>query len=136
MDTKTIDECNLLSHAGKITFPEVVKKLASTGTERYVVDLVGVKKTFYGAKGGTYVGHLNLASTAVPVEFDVTEIKTAIQDIQKNEISYNVFLRRIMAAGCSHYEVFIRGKKAIYFGRNGDHHTEHFLTPPSEPPQT
>ena len=27
-----------------------------------------------------------------------------------------------MAAGCSHYEVFITGRKAIYFGGDGARH--------------
>jgi hypothetical protein len=31
-----------------------------------------------------------------------------------------------MEAGCSHYEVFISGKKAIYFGRDGSQHIELF----------
>ena len=31
-----------------------------------------------------------------------------------------------MASGCSHYEVFIDGRKAMYFGRDGEFCTEPF----------
>jgi uncharacterized protein YbcV (DUF1398 family) len=31
-----------------------------------------------------------------------------------------------MGAGCSHYEVFISGRKAMYFGRDGEFYTEPF----------
>ena len=47
---KMINEYSLLSLAGKITFPEVVKKLSEIGTERYIIDLVGLKKLYYGSK--------------------------------------------------------------------------------------
>jgi uncharacterized protein YbcV (DUF1398 family) len=44
-------------------------------------------------------------------------------------IQYREFLQRVMAAGCSHYEVFITGKQAIYFGRDGSYHIEKFPQP-------
>ena len=50
----------------------------------------------------------------------------AVKAIQRSEIGYAEFLRRIMAAGCSHYEVFIAGRKAMYFGRDGEFYTEPF----------
>jgi hypothetical protein len=34
-----------------------------------------------------------------------------------------------MNAGCSHYEVYIAGRKAMYFGRDGDFYTEPFPAP-------
>jgi hypothetical protein len=34
-----------------------------------------------------------------------------------------------MKAGCSHYEVFITGKKVIYLGRDGGQHVELFPQP-------
>jgi uncharacterized protein YbcV (DUF1398 family) len=36
------------------------------------------------------------------------------------------FLRRIMGAGCAHYEVYIQGRKAVYFGRDGEFYIEPF----------
>jgi uncharacterized protein YbcV (DUF1398 family) len=49
-----------------------------------------------------------------------------VRAIQQRQIGYAEFLRRIMAAGCASYEVFIGGRQAIYFGRDGDHHIEPF----------
>jgi uncharacterized protein YbcV (DUF1398 family) len=47
---------------------------------------------------------------------------------QRGEIGYADFLRRIMRAGCSHYETSIAERKATYFGRDGDFYTEPFPT--------
>ena len=33
-----------------------------------------------------------------------------------------------MQAGCANYRVFIDGRKAMYFGRDGDFYTEPFPT--------
>jgi uncharacterized protein YbcV (DUF1398 family) len=51
---------------------------------------------------------------------------STVKAIQRGEIGYAEFLRRIMRSGCSRYEVFIAGRKAMYFGRDGDFYTEHF----------
>jgi uncharacterized protein YbcV (DUF1398 family) len=126
MDIKTINECSMLSLAGEITFPEVVKKLADIGTERYIIDLVGLKKLYYGTNNQTYIGSFEFEASKVKQKFNQEEIKKTISDIQQNKINYQTFLHRIIAAGCSHYEVFITGKKAIYFGRDGSHHIELF----------
>jgi uncharacterized protein YbcV (DUF1398 family) len=65
----------------------------------------------------------------VPHTFDASAVKAAVGEIQQGKIDYSTFLHRIIAAGCSHYEAFIQGKKVIYFGRLGDHHTEYFPKP-------
>lgn len=126
MDIEAIKECDALSMDGKITFPEVVRKLASAGVERYIMDLVGHKKYSYGIAGETYTSSFQNKATSVALKFDDKAIKSAITEIQQNKIKYSTFLERIIAAGCSHYEVFIDGKKVIYFGRDGSHHIELF----------
>jgi uncharacterized protein YbcV (DUF1398 family) len=52
--------------------------------------------------------------------------RSTLKSIQRGEIGYAEFLRRIMDAGCSHYEVFISGRKAMYFGRTGEFYIEPF----------
>jgi uncharacterized protein YbcV (DUF1398 family) len=126
MKIDIIKECTLLSLTEQITFFEVVIKLTEAGVERYIVDLVGKKKFSYGKQGETYTGDLVFKDITVPEEFDTSEVKQAILDIQEGRIKYQTFLRRIMEAGCSHYEVFITGCKAIYFGRNGSQYLEEF----------
>ena len=126
MDTNIINECKFLSLAGKITFPEVVMKLATTGVERYIIDLVGLKGLYYNTKNQFYISDIDFGASSVPENFDIAEIKRAITDIQQKLINYQTFLSRIIEAGCSHYEVFITGKKVIYFGRDGSQHIELF----------
>ncbi len=126
MDTKTIKECSERSLAGTITFPEVVMKLIGAGVERYYTDLVSCKKFYYGKDDEIHIEPLTCDAIKVTTSFDGSEIKNAITDSQQNRIDYRTFLRRAMSAGCSHYEVFITGKKVIYFGRDGSQYTEHF----------
>jgi uncharacterized protein YbcV (DUF1398 family) len=58
--------------------------------------------------------------------FAEREVQQAIAAIQRREIEYPEFLRRIMAAGTTSYAVFLKGRKAVYFGRYGDFHVEPF----------
>jgi uncharacterized protein YbcV (DUF1398 family) len=56
-------------------------------------------------------------------------VSRAIRAIQRGEIGYDTFLRQIMQAGCASYCVFIKGRKVVYFGRDGDCHIESFPGP-------
>lgn len=126
MDINTINECTNLSLAGKISFPEVVMKLASTGIERYIVDLVGFQKFTFGIQGEAHATRFTFKGPTIARKFDAAAVKRAIEEIQQKKINYQDFLTQIMLAGCCHYEVFILGKKVIYFGRDGSHHIELF----------
>lgn len=126
MDTNVIKECTALSLAEQITFPEVLRKLAGAGVERYIADLVGQQKLSYGVNGETYTGALAFDGPTIPGQLDATAVAATIKDIQQGRIKYREFLRRVMEAGCSHYEVFITGRQAIYFGRDGSQHIERF----------
>lgn len=126
MDIKTLDECITLALAGKITFPETVKRLAATGTERYIVDLIGKQKLNFGVNGETYISSLAFDGPIIPQHFDTIEVQNAIKAIQQQQIDFRTFLYRIMEAGCCHYEAYILGKKVIYLGRYGELHIEPF----------
>ncbi|STX29706.1 Phage envelope protein [Legionella beliardensis] len=126
MNINVINECTELSFEGNIKFPDVIKQLAANKVERYLVDLVGKQKLNYGADNNVYTESLPLNGQAVSPTFDVAAIKSAILDSQQNKINYPDFLDRIIASGCSHYEVFITGRKVIYFGRDGSQHIELF----------
>ncbi len=127
MDNNIIDDCISLSLQGKITFPEAVMRLAGSGVEYYIADLAGQKTTYFGVNDEVYSAALNLEKTPkIAKNFDEQAIKNAIADIQQSRINYPVFLERIMSAGCTHYEIFIHGRKAIYFGRRGEFHIESF----------
>lgn len=126
MDLQVIEECTALSLAERITFPEVVLKLAEAGVERYIADLTSRRKYSYGRGGETYTDALPFNGPEIPARFDAAAVADTIKRVQQGRIQYREFLRDIMKAGCSHYEVFITGRQVIYFGRDGSQHIERF----------
>ena len=128
MNTDTIAECLKLSFADT-PFPIVLQRLAGAGVRSYTADLVRLRNTYYGSGQESYDEPLPLVDgPAIAPVFDPAHVAATVRAIQQGEIGYEQFLRRIMGAGCARYEVFIDGRKVIYFGRDGDFHTEHFLT--------
>ena len=126
MNTDTIVECMKLSFADA-PFPQVVERLVGAGVKSYTADLVKLRNTYYDVGGVAYDETLPLRDApAIAPAFDAAAVATSVKSIQRGEIGYDAFLRRIMGAGCSHYEVFIGGGKAMYFGRNGEFYTEPF----------
>ncbi|HEY5311597.1 MAG TPA: hypothetical protein VIK18_03730 [Pirellulales bacterium] len=118
-----------------MTFPETVMRLIADGVERYRADLVRLEKTYYAPDGQTHIERMPLADGPTIAEhFSMSGVKDALMAIQTRNIDYPEFLRQIMAAGTTSYSVFLLGKKAIYTGRQGDFHVEHF--PGSKPPAT
>lgn len=119
-------ECSLLSEQEKITFPEVVARLGKAGVELYYTDLLAPSKTYY-SKSEAYVvpGSLESEKVLGPV-FNSDAVAHAIRQIQTGKIQYQEFLRLIMEAGVISYFVFIKGRKAIYFGKLGEQHVESF----------
>jgi uncharacterized protein YbcV (DUF1398 family) len=126
MNTQTIAECMKASFADT-PFPQVVQGLVGAGVASYIADLVKLRNTYYGAGGEAYDEALPLNDgQAIAQRFDSATVAATVKSIQRGEIGYAEFLRRIMGAGCSHYEVFISGRKAMYFGRDGEFYTEPF----------
>jgi uncharacterized protein YbcV (DUF1398 family) len=126
MNPKVIEESIALSLAAKIKFPEVVKRLQAEGIERYIFDLVGLKVHFFSTNSEFYTLSLAYKATPVALHFDAASVEKSVASRQKGEITYVQFLDQIIAAGCTHYEVYIAGKKVIYFGREGSQHIQLF----------
>lgn len=127
MKSRVIEETTTEAFAGRMPFAEVVKRLIPIETERYTADLVRMQKTFYFKNGESLVHPLPLADAPVLAQdFDDAKISAAIRAIQAGKIAYPEFLRMIIAAGCSHYSVFIDGQHAAYYGRKGETHIEKF----------
>ncbi|HUX43904.1 MAG TPA: hypothetical protein VMV57_04055 [Terracidiphilus sp.] len=122
-------ECARLSEQGKISFPEVVRKLAQMGVERYHTDLCCEEHVYYMPNGEVHVEPMGLLPEPIAAEFFEAGVASAIQAIQRGEIQYTEFLRRIMAAGCVGYFVLIAGRQAQYFGRKGEMRVEKFPAP-------
>jgi len=130
MNTQTIEECMKASFADT-PFPQVVQRLVGAGVASYTADLVKLRNTYYGAAAEAYDEPVPLKDgPAIAPAFDSARVAATVKSIQRGEIGYAEFLRRIMGAGCSHYEVFISGRKAMYFGRDGEFYSEPF--PPAK----
>lgn len=128
MNTEIIHETVHRTHAGTISFPDVVRSLLAAGVDYYHVDYVAARQTCYAAQGDVTV------TTPMPFEelpavatdFNAAALKANIHDSQRHGQSYRNFTRRAMAAGVQGYFAFLRGQRVTYFGRQGDQHTEWF----------
>ena len=126
MNRETITECMRLSF-GDTPFPVVVEKLAGAGVTSYGADLIALRKTYYAAGTESADEPVPLADgPAIPSTFDPAAVEASVRAIQQKKIGYAEFLRQIMCAGCARYSVYIVGRKAMYFGRNGEFYTEPF----------
>ena len=127
MKTEIIKDACQKSVKENQPFPEAVRRLAEAGVESYFADLNRLRKIYYAPCGETFVTQLETQPLGtVAEEFDAAKVKQAIEDSRERKIGYVEFLRRIVAAGTFAYTVHIRGRRAIYLGRTGDMHVEHF----------
>ena len=131
LDVAVILECTRLAFADRMTFPEAVAALRRIGVERYVADLARLEKTHYSAGGGAVTDPLPLTDVPeVPASFSADAVAEAVRASQRGELPYPAFLRRVMAAGCVSYAVYLAGGRVVYCGRRGDCHTERFPPAP------
>jgi hypothetical protein len=115
------------SLSGTMPFPQIVAGLLDEGVECYLVDYRGLDFTFYGAGGGVVVVPLVFEGLPEIAEhFDPVALKAAILDSQTKGQPFRDFCRRAMWAGVHSYHAFLRGKRVLYLGRNGDQHIEWF----------
>jgi uncharacterized protein YbcV (DUF1398 family) len=126
IDTATIHECTRLSFEQVGAFPEVVKRLSSSGIERYRADLIRREKTYYDAHGNSQIESQPLEVYPVSEKFSEDDLKVALRAVQNGEIGYREFVAKIMMAGVASYTVFLAGRRAVYVGRRGDFHVELF----------
>ena len=117
------------SFTGEMTFPEIVGRLSEIGVERYHADYCRQEKTFYLPDGQSLVVSVPWGPYPMAKEFTASAVEAAVRQSQRGEHSYLDFVRKTMAAGCVGYFVQITGRRAIYFGRNGESHVE--LFPPA-----
>jgi hypothetical protein len=74
-------------------------------------------RPYYDAGAESVDELLPLTDTPViAAQFDPAAVQGAVKAIQREEIGYADFLRRIMEAKCSSYQVFFNGRKAMYLG--------------------
>lgn len=114
------------------TFPEIVDRLIRIGIERYHADYSRHEITYYLPDGDSHVVPTPHPDHPTAIEFSPAGVEAAVRQSQRNEHTYLDFIRKSMAAGCVGYFVQITGRRAIYFGRNGDSHIEQFPSAPAK----
>jgi uncharacterized protein YbcV (DUF1398 family) len=120
MNVEIIFEVSHATLGGTMSFPDAVGKLMGAGVEYYHVDYVRLRKTFYSTEGGTLT--VPIAFDGLPPvapELDVAALRANILDSQRNGQPFREFTRRAMAGGVQGYIAFLRGKRVMYWGRNG-----------------
>lgn len=121
-----MEECSAASSDGRITFPEVVRKLMEAGVERYHADLRRAEITYYLPDGDSHVVKSTFANGNPAQDFSAEGVLAAIRAVQGKRLTYKEFCEQIVAAGCVDYSVSLVGRRAVYFGRTGESHVELF----------
>lgn len=124
--SQEIQTCIQGALTSTLTFPEIVGRLAAVGVERYHADYTRQEVTYYLADGDSQVVGMSLPPQAIGMEFATAAIQSAIRQSQAGEHTYLDFVGKTAHAGCVGYFVQIAGRRAIYFGRNGESHVEVF----------
>lgn len=88
------------TQAGKLIFPEVVRRLLEVGVESYFCDLATGAETFYMSDGKTQVEKFILPLLPVAEEFSSSDLVAAIRGAQADEIRYPEFMKRAVRSGC------------------------------------
>lgn len=123
---EVIEKCAHESHAGLLTFPEVLSRLMTVGVESYFADYRNQSTTYYFSSNEAYVVPMVMPSIDMPISFNKDDIVSAIRGAQSDIVRYPEFLKLTMSNGCIGYIVWITGKCVNYFGRQGQVHVEHF----------
>jgi uncharacterized protein YbcV (DUF1398 family) len=121
-----IEECAKASDEARLTFPEVVARLAAAGVERYHADLQRAEKTYYLPDGASHVASNAPVAAVSAAAFSAAGVDAAVRAVQARAVDYKGFCERIVEAGCVGYLVSIAGRRAVYYGRSGETHVEPF----------
>ena len=123
---EVIQEVAAETQAGRLIFPEVIRRLLEVGVESYFIDFANGSETFYFENSGTYSETMTLPLSAIAEEFSKEDLVAAVRGAQSDTVRYPEFVRLATAAGVIGYWAFLTGKRVTYFGRKGEQHTEHF----------
>ena len=83
-------------------------------------------KTYYLPDGGSYETPAQPVRTPPAQAFSAEGVEASVRAVQAGAVGYGGFCERIAAAGCVGYFVTLAGRRAVYYGRTGDSHTEWF----------
>jgi uncharacterized protein YbcV (DUF1398 family) len=126
VNTHGMHEVLAETQAGKLIFPEVVRRLLEVDVESYFCNLATGDETFYMRDGQTHVERMTLPLAPIAEQFSLPSVIAAIRGAQTDAIRYPEFVKRATAAGVIAYWSFLTGKRVLYFGRQGEFHVEEF----------
>jgi uncharacterized protein YbcV (DUF1398 family) len=131
MDSRQKDvaiACLAGASTGSMSFPEIVGSLMDAGFESYSIDLRRARATCFLPDGDAVDLSTGDEVLAVAPSFDAGAVKAAIAEAQALApgYTYKGFCRKVATAGCAGYVVSFSGRRAVYFGRTGETHVEHF----------
>lgn len=129
MNTELMRDMTKKTLDGEIPFGQIVGQLMQAGVESYRTDFVRKETIYYMPNGENVAVPLDFENHVLAEPFSAEGIQSAIKASQRGEIKFREFIVRALDAGISSYIVFFKGKKVIYFGRNGETHTELFPQP-------
>lgn len=120
--------CLEAAETGALDFPEIVSQLIEAGFESYTVDFRCSRNTYYLPDGDSLdlPGHAPEAPVAAAL--DTVAMQAAIREAQTKAPGYTYpgFCEKAARAGCAGYIVSFIGRRAVYVGRTGETHVEHF----------
>jgi len=120
--------CLEASENGTMTFPQIVGALIQEGFESYLIDFRRSIATYYAANGDSVELATHRVEARVAAVFDEGRITAAIREAQQlvPGYTYKGFCVKVADAGCALYVVSFLGRRAVYMGRTGETHVEHF----------
>lgn len=116
------------AYENTLTFPEIVGTLIQSGFEGYAVDYRRNTITYFLPNGESVALDGRQSEVPVAATFDKDGIAAQIKWAQSNppDYSYEAFCKSVKTLGCAGYVVSFLGRRALYFGRTAETHTEHF----------
>ncbi|WP_421996694.1 DUF1398 family protein [Reyranella sp.] len=126
--TSVARTCLEAAETNAMTFPQIVGALMAAGFESYAVDFRRAVATYYLPDGDSIELATHGTDAAVAPAFDIAGLGAAIREAQQlvPGYTYRGFCRKAAAAGCAAYLVSFTGRRALYIGRSGETHVEHF----------
>ena len=98
MNTHGMHEVLAETQAGKLIFPEVVRRLLEVDVESCFCNLATGEETFYTRDGQTHVEKMTLPLAPVAEQFSLPGVIAAIRGAQTDTIRYPEFVKRAAAA--------------------------------------
>ncbi|MFM6927085.1 MAG: DUF1398 family protein [Bdellovibrio sp.] len=125
METNSIKDTSDFSFTSRMPFFSLIATLEKMAVESYRVD-IAQQLTCYHMLNGEVMSESFHFEGEIAQDFDDGEIRSAISDLKKTHLEYKEFLKRIMNAGITSYTIYMKGRKIIFYGRNGDSYLENF----------